>query len=173
MEELTFIMIRKAKISDIDNIYSLYKSTATIPGGLARNVEEITREYISNFVTNSITRGLSLVVEMNKEIIGELHAYRPNIKVFNHVLSELTICIHPDHQGLKYGKSLFTEFMNIIQNKMNNIKRVELIARESNTKAIKFYQSLDFEIEGCLRNRIEGILNRLENDIPMGWIRSS
>jgi len=63
--------------------------------------------------------------------------------------------------------------MNIVQNEMNNITRVELIARESNTKAIKFYQSLDFEIEGCFRKRIDGILNKLENDIPMGWIRSS
>ena len=61
--------------------------------------------------------------------------------------------------------------MKIIQNEMPEIKRVELIARESNNKAIVFYKSLGFKVEGCLRNRIDGVSHKLENDIPMGWIR--
>jgi len=164
-------MIRKITNDDIDNIYSLYKATASIPGGLARYQNEITEEYIIDFVSKSISRGLSLVAEIDGRVVGELHAYKPEIKVFNHVLSELTICIHPDYQGKKYGAGLFSEFMKIVKNEMKEIKRIELIARESNRKAIIFYQSLGFKIEGCLRNRIDGIHNKLENDIPMGWIR--
>jgi ribosomal protein S18 acetylase RimI-like enzyme len=53
---------------------------------------------------------------------------------------------------------------------MTHILRVELIARESNDKAIQFYKSMGFEIEGCFRNRIDGNLGCLENDIPMGWL---
>ncbi len=164
-------MIKKTISNDIDNIYSLYKATASVPGGLARYQDEITAEYINDFVSRSMSRGLSLVTEIDGRIVGELHAYKPGIKVFNHVLSELTICIHPDYQGKKYGKRLFLEFMKIVKNEMMEIKRIELIARESNRKAITFYQSLGFEIEGCLKNRINGIFNKLENDIPMGWIR--
>ena len=164
-------MIRKTIISDIDKVYSLYIATASIPGGLARNKEEITKEYIFNFISKSIERGLSLVIEKNGEISAEIHAYRADIKVFHHVLSELTICVHPDRQGESLGRKIFSEFMRIVQTEMKDIQRVELIARESNIKAIKFYQSLGFEIEGCLRNRIDGILGGLENDIPMGWVR--
>ena len=164
-------MIRKTTINDVDKIYYLYKATASIPGGLARNKEEITKEYISNFVAKSIESGLSLVVESDGEIVAELHAYKPEIKVFHHVLSELAICVHPDCQGQQLGRKIFSEFMRIVQTEMCDIQRVELIARETNIKAIKFYQSLGFEIEGCLRNRIDGVLDRLENDIPMGWIR--
>ena len=56
---------------------------------------------------------------------------------------------------------------------MQNIKRVELITRESNTKAIDFYKNIGFVIEGCLKNRIDGISDNLENDIPMAWLRNS
>jgi ribosomal protein S18 acetylase RimI-like enzyme len=163
--------IRKVKTEDVETIFSLYKITASIPGGLARAEDEITLAYVSNFIDLSLARGICLVVESGEDIVGEMHAYWPGIKVFNHVLSELTICIHPDHQGQKLGRKLFLAFMETVENEMLNIKRVELIARESNSKAVTFYQSLGFEIEGCLKNRIDGTLDKLEHDIPMGWLR--
>jgi putative acetyltransferase len=46
---------------------------------------------------------------------------------------------------------------------------VELIARESNLKAIELYQSLGFLIEGRLEMRIKTTDNHYEADIPMGW----
>lgn len=165
--------IRRTHKNDIDNIYYLYKKTASTLGGLARHEDEITKEYISSFVTQSIGKGLSLVIEIDDHIIGEIHAYSPGLKVFNHVLSDLTICIHPDYQGQQYGKKIFSEFMKIVKIEMQNIKRVELITRESNTKAIDFYKNIGFVIEGCLKNRIDGISDNLENDIPMAWLRNS
>jgi len=166
-------IIRKTQKVDIDNIYDLYRKTASILGGLARYEDEITKEYISNLVTQSINNGLSLVIEINEHIIGEIHAYSPRLKVFNHVLSDLTICIHPEYQGQKHGKKIFSEFMKIVKVEMQDIKRVELITRESNIKAINFYKNIGFVIEGCLKNRIDGISNNLENDIPMAWLRNS
>jgi ribosomal protein S18 acetylase RimI-like enzyme len=165
-------MIRRTTTDDIDGILGLYQSTASIPGGLARTEDEVTVSYVENFVTASIEQGLSLVVESDGIIVGEMHAYWPGLKVFHHVLSDLTICIHPEYQAQRFGRKLFTNFMAIVQNELSHITRVELIARQSNEKAIKFYQSLGFEIEGCLRNRIDGNLGNLENDIPMGWIKS-
>ena len=165
--------IRKTQKVDIDNIYDLYKKTASTLGGLARYEDEITKEYISSFVTQSMVKGLSLVIEKDNHIIGEIHAYSPGLKVFNHILSDLTICIHPDYQGQQYGKKVFSEFMKIVKIEMQDIKRVELITRESNTKAINFYKNTGFMVEGCLKNRIDGISNDLENDIPMAWLRNS
>jgi len=41
------------------------------------------------------------------------------------------------YQGQQYGKKVFSEFMKIVKIEMQDIKRVELITRESNTKAIE------------------------------------
>jgi ribosomal protein S18 acetylase RimI-like enzyme len=52
-----------------------------------------------------------------------------------------------------------------------HIKRVELIARESNEEAIRFYESLGFSVEGKMKSRIRNVDGTLEADIPMAWIR--
>ena len=107
------VIVRKTNQNDREKIYLLYKKTASIVGGLARIEVEITDEYISSFVTQSIDRGLSLIVELDKNIIGEIHAYRPKLQVFSHMISELTICIYPDYQGQRYG-------INGISSKLEN-----------------------------------------------------
>ncbi len=163
--------IRRTTTDDIQSIFKLYKATASIPGGLARTADEITMAYISTFISRSLDRGLALVIERNGMIVGEIHAYSPGIEVFKHMLSDLTICIHPDHQGLKLGRKIFQAFMAIVDTELVQIQRVELIARESNSKAIHFYESLGFKIEGRLTSRINGIAGKMEDDIPMGWLR--
>jgi len=53
-----------------------------------------------------------------------------------------------------------------------DIQRVELISRESNRKAILFYESLGFRQEGEFVSRIRNVDGSLESDIPMAWTRS-
>jgi len=164
-------MIRRSSLNDTDKIYSLYKEVARIPGGLARYEDEITVDYIENFIRNSLERGLSLVMEADGKIVGELHAYNSGLRIFSHVLSDLTICIHPDYQNKGYGRRLFSRFMKIVVDEIKEIKRVELMARESNERAINLYKSLGFKVEGAFRRKVNGELEKLENNIPMGWIR--
>jgi len=54
---------------------------------------------------------------------------------------------------------------------MPEIRRIELIARESNRKALAFYTSLGFELEGKMINRIKNLDGSLDSDIPMAWIK--
>lgn len=164
-------MIRKTRREDIEDIYNLYKRVAKIPGGLARYEDEISLSYIEGVVRSSMERGLSLVVEIEGVIAGELHAYRPGLKVFDHVLSDLTLCIDPEFQGRGLGRKLFTEYLKRVEGEMKDILRVELIARESNSKAIEFYKSLGFVVEGSFVGRIRGVDGELEADIPMAWTR--
>ncbi len=49
-----------------------------------------------------------------------------------------------------------------------DITRIELIARESNRKAIRFYESLGFWIERELVAHIRNVDGSLESDIPLG-----
>lgn len=164
--------IRTAEPGDLSKIKSLYQSVAKAGDGIARLEHEISDDYIENFISKSLTRGLILVAEhpdMPDQLIAEVHAYRPGITVFNHVLSDLTIVVDPAYQGKKVGRTIFTIFLEEIALNHPNIGKVELIARESNVKAIQFYQSLGFRIEGRLEMRIKTTDNNYEADIPMGW----
>ncbi len=164
-------MIRVTKSTDANKILALYQETAKVSVGLARTVDEINSSYISDFIERSLDGGLSLVAVKESKVIAEIHAYPPNLKVFQHIFSDLTICVHPHFQGDKIGRALFQQFIDIVTYKMPHILRVELFARESNLKAINFYKTMGFKKEGCFKNRINSKSDTFENDIAMAWLR--
>lgn len=164
--------IRTAAIEDLSRIKALYQEVARKGGAIARNEHEITEAYVENFVSKSIDAGLILVVEHPADpdiLIGEIHAYRPGPAVFNHVYADLTVVVHPEFQGRKIGRTIFTIFLEEVGLNRPDIGRVELVVRESNVKAISFYQSLGFLIEGRLEMRIRRADGNYEADIPMAW----
>ena len=164
--------IREAVLEDLPAIRKLYQEVAHQEGGIARAKDEITEDYIRQFLLKSIESGLIVVAGHPQDpdvLIGEIHAYTPGPAVFNHVYSDLTIVVHPDFQGKKIGRTLFTIFLEEVGLNRPTIGRVELIARESNQKAIRFYQSFGFRIEGRLEMRIKTPDGNYEADIPMGW----
>ena len=86
--------IRTAELTDLAAIKKLYQHVARAGNGIARLEHEVTDEYVHNFISRSLASGLIIVAEHpeNKnEIVAEIHAYKPGIRVFEHVLSELTI----------------------------------------------------------------------------------
>lgn len=167
------MQFRTAALSDHETIKSLYRVVAAeANSGLARTVSEITDEYISTSLNQSLERGLIILAEHDEYpngIVGVIHAFRPEPSVFHHVLSNLTIAIHPAFQGKKIGRTLFTIFLEEVAVNHPDIGKVELVVRESNHKAIKLYQSLGFTIEGRLEMRIKSEDGNYEADIPMGW----
>jgi putative acetyltransferase len=166
------MIIRIAEPEDLNKIKTLYQRVAKASGGIARLEHEISDEYVENFIKKSLERGLILVVEHEElpgEIIAELHAYSSGIEIFSHVFTELTIAVHPDFQGKKVGRTIFTIFQEEIALNQTHIGRVELFVRESNHKALKFYQSMGFVIEGRMEMRIKNPDKTYEADIPMSW----
>ena len=164
--------IRSAQLEDAQGIRQLYQAVARIEGGLARVESEISEDYVLHNLSSGLTKGVCLVAVQEDQIIAEIHAYPPFPKVFAHVLSDLTIAVHPQFQGGGVGRAIFTQLLTHVREQKPNIQRVELIARESNQKAIRFYQSLGFEIEGAMRGRIRRPDGSFEADIPMAWLRS-
>ena len=163
---------RTATIEDLDRIIKLYQEVARTEGGIARLEPEITPEYVSSFLEKSLAAGLIIVGENpdnENELIAEIHAYKAGIQVFDHVLSDLTIVVHPNFQRRKLGRTILTIFLEEVGRNRPDIGRVELIARESNEKAIALYQSMGFLIEGRLEMRIRTTDRHYEADIPMGW----
>lgn len=165
-------VIRQGSVNDKDRILSLYKKVSGHSDGLARRLEEMTEDYVSEFMTLADRSGLQFVAEdpESQQIVGEIHCYTPTPRVFGHILSELTVAVDPGYQGQGVGKALFKALLTEVKENRKDILRVELIARESNKKAIEFYQSLGFVIEGRLTNRIRSGETGFEADIPMSWM---
>lgn len=153
----------------------LYRAVAAVEGGLARSGEEISEPYVEGFLNKSLETGICLVARdpETQILVGEIHAYALGPRVFAHVLGELTIAVHPAHQGKGIGKALFSALLDHIEYQRPDILRVELIARESNQRAIELYQKLGFQIEGRLVNRIRSVGGGWEADIPMAWHRNA
>lgn len=168
----TIFALRTATSADQEAILALYRRTARIPGGLARIEPEITPDYVANFCRRAAETGLQLVAVDSEtdQMVAEIHCYKLEPVAFSHVLGELTIAVDPDYQGNGLGKRIFSLLLQRITTERPEILRVELIARESNRRAIALYQSLGFRIEGRLEGRIR-TGDRLEADIPMAWTR--
>jgi ribosomal protein S18 acetylase RimI-like enzyme len=163
---------RTAVIDDVDRLVTLYRSVAEVEGGIVRLTNEITHDYVRAFCEDSLERGLIIVAEHPDDpniLVAEIHAYKKGLSAFDHVLSDLTIVVHPDFQGKKIGRTILTIFLEEVGRNHPNIGRVELIARESNANAIGLYQSMGFLIEGRLEMRIKGKDGHYEADIPMRW----
>jgi len=161
-------IIRKATMQDENNLSILYKKVASAPGGLARTEDEITENYVHKTLYNGVHNGLALVVEHEERIIGCMIKYHLEPKTFSHVLAEGSVLIDPGFQGKGIGGNLITTFLKEIETNHPNILRVEIIARESNP-AIKLYERLQFKKEGRFEQRIKGINQKFEADIPMAW----
>lgn len=167
------MQIRTATIDDVSQVLSLYKRVAAIPGGIARLVDEVDESYVRAFLSKSNANDVSLVaVDESEKVTAEIHAYTPGIYCFSHVLSDLTVVVDPCTQGMGVGRLLFERFLTVVTEDRPDISRVELIARESNQKAIRFYESLGFCQEGKLVSRIKNVDGSMESDIPMAWVRA-
>lgn len=165
------IQVRRAIQEDRIAIYHLYLEVAKIPGGIARTVSEITFEYIDRFLQQAFKAGIILVYEDSGQIVGEIHTYPLGPNIFSHVLGELTIVVSPNAQGKGVGRSLFKTLLHTVEREFPAINRVELMARESNEKAIRFYETLGFKKEGRLEDRVRSVNGGFEADIPMAWVR--
>ena len=163
---------RTADMDDLHRLIVLYKAVAKVEGGIARLEHEVTEDYVKNFIQKSLATGIIIVGENpdnEDELVGSIHGYKAGIRVFEHVLGDVTLVVHPRFQGKKIGRTILTIFLEEIGHNRMDIGKVELIARESNLKAIQLYQSLGFQVEGRMEMRIRTPHHTYEADIPMGW----
>lgn len=169
---MTGYSIEAARIDDAPAILATYRAVAAIEGGILRNVAEVTPEYVGGFLREAVAHGHCLVARASDgSVAGEIHAYGLGIAKLAHVLGELTIAVHPAHQGAGVGRALFRRLLDIVQHERPDILRVELGTQESNARAIAFYESLGFVMEGRMERRIAIGDGRYEADLLMAWLR--
>lgn len=161
--------IKYAEIKNKAQLLQLYKKVAEISGGIIRIQDDIKEEYISSFLKNSLDKGLILIATIDGKIVGEIHAYTPDIFAFQHILTDLTIVVHPNNQGKGIGRKLFEKFLKITKTEMPHIKRIELYTREQDKRNVKFYESLGFINEGRQKDKIYVSKSEFETPLHMAW----
>ena len=163
------IEIRRTTRDDADGLVELYRAAGET-GGLARRRHEVEARHIAYYLDHSLEGGLSLVAVGNGRIVGELHGWPMEPEQFAHVLSDVTIAVHPEAQGQGTGRRLFEAFILEVRTSMPQIRRIELACRESNARAIGLYRSLGFAVEGRLKGRVYDPAGFYEDDLIMGLV---
>ena len=160
--------LRAMSLADADAVVALYRAVATVPDfGLARRVDEISREYVTGFLARALMGGVALGAFAGEELVGEIHATRIGPRQFSHVLTDLTIAVHPDVQGRGIGSRLFGALFDSAATLVPGTTRIELVARSGNTAALRLYERLGFRAEGRFQGRVRLPDGQVEDDIPM------
>jgi ribosomal protein S18 acetylase RimI-like enzyme len=144
-----------------DQVVALYRAAAAAGGGLARTPEEIDADYGRGFLEKAQASGVSRAAFMpDGTLAGEIHALRMAPRQFAHVLTDLTVAVHPDWQNRSLGTMLFGQLIDAARALRPPVTRIELFAREGNAGAIRLYQRVGFKIEGRFEGRVR---------LPDGW----
>ena len=106
------VTIRRATVDDRNQIAELHRKVARISQGIARSELEITDQYVDGLLLISDSQGLMLVAfDSTNQLVAEIHATKYNIQIFDHILTGLTIVVHPDYQSKGVGKRLFRHLL--------------------------------------------------------------
>ncbi|HEX5380500.1 MAG TPA: N-acetyltransferase [Phenylobacterium sp.] len=164
------IVIRPLSLADVSALVALHRATAAAGGGLARTPAEIDAGYVAGFVARTSSGGVALGAWSDGVLVGEIHAGRMGIAQFAHVLTDLTVAVHPDWQGRGVGSGLFRALFAAAGDLTPKVERIELMAREGNADAIRLYERLGFRIEGRFAGRVRMPDGSTEADIAMGLL---
>ena len=166
------VIIRKAAVEDKKAVIELHRHVARVSQGIARTEPEITEQYVDSLFCTIESQGLMLVaVDVTNQIVAEIHASKYGLQIFDHVLTGLTIAVHPDYQGKGIGKMLFRAFLEEVQQTFPEVGRIELESRASNQKSIGLYHSLGFVQEGRMKNKTRNMDGSFENSLLMAWTK--
>ncbi|MEJ0026967.1 MAG: GNAT family N-acetyltransferase [Rhizomicrobium sp.] len=134
-----------------DKVVALYRAAAG-GGGLARAPDEIDEAYVGKFLEAASRDGIGRAVfARDGTLIGEIHAQRMTPRQFRHVLTDLTVAVHPDWQGKGLGSLLFAQLIAAARETVPPITRIELFAREGNMGAIRPLSAHGLQDRGPVR----------------------
>jgi GNAT superfamily N-acetyltransferase len=165
-------IVRAAEPRDAAEILALHRRvSAATSGGLARQPDEIDEAYVAHALAMAADGGFSLVaVAADGGLCGELHVERMKVRIFAHVLTDLTVAVDPAWQGRGVGSALFRTLIAAARRADPPVRRIELWTGAANLGAQRLYERLGFKIEGRLVARGRLPDGTVDDDIVMGLL---
>ncbi|WP_426015082.1 GNAT family N-acetyltransferase [Caulobacter sp. DWR2-3-1b2] len=164
-------IVRPAMPEDAAAILALHRRVAAEPGGLARQPEEVTEDYVAHAMSAADDGGFNLLaVGADGGLCGELHVERMKVRIFAHVLTDLTVAVDPVWQGRGVGSALFRALIEAARQASPPVRRIELWTGAANLGAQRLYQRLGFQIEGRMIARGRLPDGGVDDDIVMGLL---
>lgn len=168
---MTDLRIDDLMIGHVPDVLDLYRAVASVErSGLARTADEISTDYVEDFLRRACHDGVAIGAFLGGRLVGELHAMRLGPRQFDHVLTGLTVAVHPNAQGSGVGSALFAGLFERATAAVPHVSRIELLARSGNVRALQLYRRLGFVDEGRFVGRVMLADGRSEDDIPMARI---
>lgn len=161
------LTIREARIEDAAVLVAAEQATAETPGLLVSRPSELILENFEKKIVDLAKLGRYIVAEKDGKIVGHARLDPMPLEAISHVL-RLTIVVHPGFLGQGIGTSLMRDLMEWAK-QSPRVKKLELLVRATNERAIRLYSKLGFVDEGRFRNRVRLPDGKFADDIAMAW----
>lgn len=163
------MIIRRATISDREDLAELYRTVAGNVIGISRRPHEITDTYVYSLLNKKPSDIVCLVgVDDDDQIIGVVHGTKNGLEVYSHILSDLTVIVRPDLQSQGLGKKLSLAFLEHIFNHRPDIMRVEMEVITI-LKLVEAFELAGFVKEAETTKRIKNADGTFSNSVLMAW----
>lgn len=162
--------IRKTSKRDRIEVAGIYRTAWQGTEGIALRPHEITETYIFSLLNKIENQIVSLVAENDKsEIVGVIHALKDGLEGHDHILSDLTIVVHPDYKKQGVAKALGWALLQHVAEVRSDIMRVEMHS-PANLSRIQAFESAGFIVEGTHKNRFRNMDGTFQDIVLMVWI---
>jgi ribosomal protein S18 acetylase RimI-like enzyme len=165
------MIIRTATDRDAASIAAAEWSTAATPGRLVQRPGEIPVVAFATKIAELRTLGSYWVAEDEGAAVG--HCFLEPMKMAgnSHVFT-LNIVVHPGETGRGIGAALMVHLLQWARTR-TELRKIELLVRSANERAISLYKRFGFMEEGRLRDRVLTSEGTFIDDIAMAWFSDS
>ncbi len=164
-------IIREAKVEDAKNIISYLNKIGGESDFLTfgKNEFNMSLEAEENYIKSQyyMDNSIMIITTINNKVVS-IGSISSNSKNRTKHVATLGISVLKEYWGLGIANNVMNYLIDFA--KSNNItKKLTLLVREDNCKAIQLYEKYNFEKEGLLKNDI-CINNNFYNTISMGLL---
>jgi ribosomal protein S18 acetylase RimI-like enzyme len=159
--------IREARVEDAAILVAADRDTAETPGLLVSRSSELTLESFEKKIVELSKSGRYLVAEKDSKIMGHAFLDPMPLQAISHVF-RLTIVVHPGYESQGIGNALMKKLMDWAT-QTPRVRKIELLVRATNQRAIRLYSKLGFLEEGRFKDRVRLPDGSFVDDLAMAW----
>jgi RimJ/RimL family protein N-acetyltransferase len=163
------LSIREARPDDAPVLLAAEKETARTPGLLVSRPDELNLQAFEQKIAALAERGRYIVAEKEGRIAGHALLDPMPLEAISHVF-KLTIVVHPEFTGQGIGTALMIELLDWAK-RSPKVRKIELLVRATNERAVHLYSKLGFIEEGRFKKRICLPDGNFIDDLAMAWFR--